>query len=259
MFSESEAYERFMGRWSRSLALPFLEYAGLEEGDLVLDVGSGTGALSAAVLSQTETASVVGIDPSAGYVAYARQQTGNHRATFEEGDGQKLRFSDASFDKTLSLLVINFIPDPGKALDEMIRVTRPGGIIAAAVWDYDQGMEMLRIFWDEVVALDPSSEVRDERHMPLCKPGELASLWEQHGLVGVEEGPLVVPLEFASFEDFWTPFLERQGPAGAYVASLAESRRLELEQRLRSRLQPQEGSGPIRLSGRAWAVKGEVP
>ncbi len=259
MFSESEAYERFMGRWSRSLALPFLEYAGLEEGDLVLDVGSGTGALSAAVLSHTETTRVVGIDPSSAYLAYARQRTGNQRATFEQGDGQQLRFADASFDKTLSLLVINFIPDPGKALDEMIRVTRPGGIIAAAVWDYDQGMEMLRIFWDEVVALDPSSEMRDERHMPLCKPGELASLWEQHGLVGVEEAPLVISLEFASFEDFWTPFLERQGPAGAYVASLNEPARLQLEQRLRLRLQPQGSSGPIRLSGRGWAVKGEVP
>ncbi len=200
MFSESESYERFMGRWSRPLAFPFLEFASVEDGDSLLDVGSGTGALSAAVLSQTETARVVGIDPSSAYVAYARQHTRNDRSDFEVGDGQQLRFPDASFDKTLSLLVINFIPDPGKALDEMIRVTRPGGVIAATVWDYDQGMEMLRIFWDEVVALDPSSETRDERHMPFCKPGELASLWKEHGLVGVEEAPLVVPLEFSSFE-----------------------------------------------------------
>ena len=162
-----------------------------------------------------------------------------------------------SFDATISLLVINFIPDPSQALREMIRVTRPGGVVAAAVWDYDEGMEMLRTFWDEAIALDPSSEARDERHMPFSRAGELADLWREHGLVDVEETALVIPLTFESFDDFWSPFLEGQGPAGAYVASLSEGARGELKERLRQRL-PSQGGGTLRLSGRAWAVRGVV-
>ncbi|MGW8180672.1 MAG: class I SAM-dependent methyltransferase, partial [bacterium] len=164
------------------------------------------------------------------------------------GDAQDLRFSDASLDKTLSLLVINFIPDPQKALREMIRVTRKGGVVAAAVWDYDQGMEMLRIFWDEAVALDPAAEPRDERHMPFCRSGELADLWREHGLVDVREKALIVRTEFQSFEDLWSPFLEGQGPAGAYVASLAEREQLRLKERLRQRLELESTTAPVELS-----------
>ncbi len=257
MFSESEAYERFMGRWSRQLAPLFLEFSDLEDGDSVLDVGSGTGALTSAVLSAIEPSQVVGVDPSAAYVNYARSRMADERATFEEGDGQQLRFPDASFDAAISLLVINFIPDPDKAVSEMIRVTRPGGIVAAAVWDYDEGMEMLRMFWDEAVALNSSAEARDERHMPFSRAGELADLWREHGLVDVQEAPLVIPMTFPSFDDFWSPFLEGQGPAGTYVASLSEAEQLELAERLGERLQAQGGDA-IRLNGRAWAVRGLV-
>jgi hypothetical protein len=139
----------------------------------------------------------------------------------------------------------------------MIRVTRPAGVLAAAVWDYGEGMEMLRVFWDEAVALDPSSEPRDERHMPLCRPGELAALWRWHGLADVSEVPLAIPLAFSSFDDFWLPFLRGQGPAGAYVASLSETRRLALRERLRKRLEARAG-GSFKLNARAWAVKGVV-
>lgn len=256
MFSESEAYEQFMGRWSRQLAVPFVAFAGLEARDSVLDVGSGTGALAAAVVA-TDSARVIGIDPAPAYVRYARTRTSSERATFEEGDGQHLRFSSAEFDKTLSLLVMNFIPDPSKALSEMIRVTRPGGIVAAAVWDYGEGMEMLRAFWDEVVALDPSSESRDERHMPLCRAGELTALWRKHGLTEVTEVPIDVALPFKSFQDFWEPFLMGQGPAGTFVASLSETGRLALRDRLRKRLEV-DATGSITLHARAWAVRGVV-
>jgi SAM-dependent methyltransferase len=257
MFSESEAYEQFMGRWSRQLAVPFVEFAGVTARDYVLDVGSGTGALASAVLSATDSGRVIGIDPSLAYVQYARTRTNSERAVFEQGDGQHLRFSNAAFDKTLSLLVINFIPDPAKALSEMIRVTRPGGIVAAAVWDYGEGMEMLRVFWDEVVALDPASASRDERHMPLCRTGELSALWRQHGLTGVTEVPLAIALPFTSFDDFWAPFLRRQGPAGTFVASLSETERLALRDRLRRRLEV-DATGSFTLRARAWAVKGVV-
>src|SRR5215468_3134245 len=193
MFSESEAYDRFMGRWSHRLAPPFLKFAGLKDGDRVLDVGSGTGSLALAVLQEAPASRVVGVDPSPAYVAHARTRAGGGRATFEEGDAQHLRFPDGSFDAALALLVVNFIPDRAAAVREMARVTRPGGVVAAAVWDYGNGMEMLRAFRDEAVALDPASEPRDERHLPACRPGELAALWRAQGLLDVREGPLVVP------------------------------------------------------------------
>ena len=259
MFSEAEASERFMGRWSRRLAPPFIKFAGLRDGDRVLDVGSGTGSLTLAVLQEAPASRVVGIDPSAAYVAHARTRADAARATFEEGDAQRLRFPDASFDATLALLVVNFIPDRVAAVREMARVTRPGGVVAAAVWDYGDGMGMLRAFWDEAAALDPAGEKQDERHMPVCRKGELAALWKAQGLLDVREEPLVIPLNFTSFEDFWSPFREGQGPAGAYVASLSEGSRRDLEQRLRRRLLGEGEDRPITLNARAWAVVGVAP
>src|SRR5262245_46573649 len=197
MFSEAEAYERFMGRWSRRLAPPFLKFAGLKDGDRVLDVGSGTGALALAVLQEAPASRVVGIDLSPAYVAHARARAGGERVTFEEGDAQRLRFPDGSFDTSLALLVVNFIPDRAAAVREMARVTRPGGVVAAAVWDYGGGMEMLRAFWDEAGALAPASGRRDVRHMPVCRRGELAALWKEQGLLDVREEGLVVPLTFS--------------------------------------------------------------
>lgn len=259
MFSEAEAYERFMGRWSRQLAPSFIRFAGVKEADRVLDVGSGTGSLALAVLQEAPASRVVGVDLSPAYVAHARTRADGERATFEEGDAQRLRFPEGSFDKTLSLLVLNFIPDRAAAVREMARVTRPGGVVAAAVWDYGDGMEMLRVFWDEVVAMDPASEKKDERHMPVCRKGELAALWTAQGLLDVREEPLVIATNFTSFDDFWTPFREGQGPAGAYVASLSEGSRRDLEQRVRRRLLGEGGDRPISLSARAWAVRGVVP
>jgi SAM-dependent methyltransferase len=259
MFSAGDAYERFMGRWSRELAPLLVRFAGIRDGEALFDVGSGTGALTAAMLKVAPNSRVVGIDPSDAYVAFAQARHPGDQVRFEVGDAQQLRFPDKSFDRTLSLLVVNFIPDRGKALEEMARVTRPGGTVAAAVWDYGRGMEMLRVFWDEAVALNPSADARDERHMPVCRSGELAALWRQHGLADVTEEPLTIPTRFASFDDYWSPFLEKQGPAGAYVASLAPEQRDQLRERVRHRLLGDKADGPIAIHARAWAVRGVVP
>ena len=259
MFSQSEAYERFMGRWSLKIAPKFLEFAELKDEDSVLDVGSGTGSLAESVLSETQHAQVVGIDPSSEFVDFAQSRNANSRATFETGDGQAMSFQDNAFDKTLSLFVLNFIPDPPKAVDEMIRVTKHGGVVVAAVWDYDEGMEMLRVFWDEAIASDPSIESRDERHMPFCNSDELADLWRKHGLLNVEVKPIVIQMEFESFDDYWAPFLEGVGPAGNYAKSLSSDDQKKLEERIRKRLAAKIERGQFELSGRAWGVKGKVP
>ena len=258
VFADSDPYERFMGRWSRQLASRFVNFVSIGERDSVLDVGCGIGSLSFTIADAFPAAQVTGVDPSAAFVRHAQTRARNERLQFQIGDAQALEFPNAAFDATLSQLVLNFVPDRDKALREMMRVVRPGGVVAAAVWDYGDGMRMLRVFWDEAVALDPPLAARDERHLPLCKRGELAALWRANGLQQVEDQPIVIDLAFASFDDYWSPFLGGQGPAGAYVASLSETRRAALEARLRDRLLSSRKDGPFVLQARAWAVKGSV-
>jgi SAM-dependent methyltransferase len=259
MFSKADAYERFMGRWSRQLAPALVEYSEVGDAGAVLDVGSGTGALAFAVRDATTTTRVLGIDMSPEYVAHASTTNADVRVRFEVGDAQSLRLPEASFDRTISLLVLNFVPDPERALREMIRVTKPGGIVGSAVWDYGEGMEMLRVFWDEATALDPSVDRRDEKHMPLCRQGELAALFRDAKLEMVSQTALVARLRFSSFDDYWEPFRLGQGPAGAYVAELSRERQLALRERLRRRLLGNDPDGTIEMQARAWAAKGTVP
>lgn len=242
MFSASDGYERFMGRWSRELAPRLVAFAGISDGDTVLDVGCGTGALSRAVSAITGVRAV-GVDPSSEFVRTAATLA-THRSRFTVGRADALTFADAQFDRTLSLLVLNFVPDPDSAMREMIRVTRPGGVIAAAVWDYADGMHMLREFWDAAVALDPVAASHDEGRMPLCRRSELLGLWNVHGLCNVEERPLSIDMRYSSFDDYWEPFLCGQGPAGAYAVSLPAPGRAALRQRLRLRL---DSNGPFTL------------
>ena len=159
----------------------------------------------------------------------------------------------------MALLVMNFVPDHNKAIGEMRRVTRPQGVVSACVWDYNAGMQMLRFFWDEAVALDPAIEPKDERHMKLSREGQLGELWKKAGLVNVQEKPLAIDQTYASFDDYWGPFLRGAGPGGAYVVSLSEERRRQLEARMRKRLLGNREDGAFVLDARAWCVRGEVP
>ena len=183
-FVNAEGYERRMGRWSKLLAARFLEFVKMDSGCSVLDVGCGTGSLAFAAATRHHS-QVVGIDPSAVLVEYARKRAAEGRVRFDVGDAQRLPYQDSSFDATLALLVVNLIPDPQKGVGEMVRVTRPGGVVAAAVWDYGDGMTMLRTFWDAAVKLDPTASQRHQRNMPFSRQGELSGLWRKHRLTRV--------------------------------------------------------------------------
>ncbi len=257
MFSRAAGYERYMGRWSRLLVPGYLEFAGVRDGQRVLDVGTGTGAVALAIESRTRRAEIVGIDPSEAFLAAAKKNAAG-RVSFEVGDGQALRFPDASFDQTLSLLVLNFLKDPMRAIAEMRRVTRRGGTVSGCVWDYNEGMQMARFFWDEAVALDPSMAPKDQRNMKFARQGELGEAWRSAGLTEVKEHALVIDQHYLNFDDYWLPFLEGAGAAGAFVASLSPERRKDIESRLRRRMLGDRPDGPFTLKGKSWCVRGEV-
>jgi SAM-dependent methyltransferase len=203
------------------------------------------------------------VEPAAGsgadWLSGGERRARTGRAHFEVGDAQALRFEGATFDHTLALLVMNFIPNHERAIAEIRRVTRPGGRVSACVWDYGEGMTSLRRFWDAAVALDPAIEPKDERHMMLCRAGELGDLWWKLGLVEVQEAALAIAQAFSSFADFWEPFTMGIGPAGAYVQTLSGERRRQLSSRLRERILQDRVDGPFVLRARAWGVTGEVP
>jgi SAM-dependent methyltransferase len=258
MFDEGSRYERFMGRWSEGLAPLLVGFADVRDDHLVLDVGSGTGSLARSVVDSVPSARVVGMEPARAFARHARAHTLSPRVQYVVGALPNIPHRGATFNRVLALLVLNFVADLEAALREMIRVTRPGGVIAAAVWDYGGGMDMLRVFWDEAVSADSAAGSRDERHMPLCRGGELGALWRAHGLTAVEEPMLSVDAPFESLDDFWLPFLGGQGPAGMYVKGLPPAAREALRQNLRQRVLPDRADGGFVLTLRAWAVKGVV-
>lgn len=240
------------------LAPLLIEFARLADAGRVLDVGSGTGSLAFSIGKLRPRCRLVGIDPSKEYVAYANSRNPfPDRAAFQVGDAQKLEFPGASFDSCLSLLVFNFIPDRHKALGEVRRVTKPGGLISAAVWDYGDGMKMLRFFGDAVMKIDPAAKL-DESRMSLARAGELAEFWKQGGLTEVEEAPLDFVMRFESFADYWDPFLLGQGPAGSYARSADAGLRQALRVELRRILAVTDENAPFTLPARAWAVRGTV-
>jgi SAM-dependent methyltransferase len=256
------SYEPYVGRWSRVVAAEFLPWLGVAPGASWLDVGCGTGALTESILALAEPRSVIGVDPSEGYVRHATNHVTDPRASFRTGEGAALPFDDLAFDVVVSGLVLNFVPDADRGLSEMRRVARPGGLVGAYVWDYVGRMEMIRTFWDAAVELDPDARELDEGvRFPVCTLPRLQSAFEGAGLEKVEVRAIDAPTRFRDFDDYWMPFLGGQGPAPSYATSLDPSRREALRERIREALSIREDreDGSIHLVARAWAARGTVP
>ena len=259
VFNRAALYEPYVGRWSRQLAPSFVDWLGVASGGRWLDVGCGTGALTEAILAADQPSSVAGIDPSREFIAYATERIRDARVSFREGNAMALEFDDDAFDAAVCALVLNFVPDPLLAIREMNRVVRRGGIVGAYVWDYAEGMRMMRVFLDADVELDPAATSLDEGvRFKLCNPTALQSILETGRLVNVEIESLDCHMTFEDFDDYWTPFLGGQAPAPAYAMSLNETGRERLRDLIRSRL-PIEADGSIRMVSRAWSAKGTVP
>jgi SAM-dependent methyltransferase len=255
-WQHGEIYESYVGRWSRLVAREFVARLAPAPGLRWLDVGCGTGALTAAVLAGAEPAQVIGVDPSSGFLGHAAAHLSDPRARFAVGDARALPLADASVDAVVSGLALNFVPDPAAGLAECRRVARPGGTVAAYVWDYPGEMQLMRLFWDTAVERDPAAApLREAALFDFCRPGPLRELFARAGLDGAAVEPIVVPTVFADFDDYWTPFLGGQGPAPSYVATLAPAQREALAEALRERLPP-SADGTIRLTARAWMVRG---
>mgnify|MGYP003601811061 CR=1 FL=1 len=249
-------YEQYIGRWSRKAAPLFLAWLDQPPGQRWLDVGCGTGALTAAILDHCGPVSVVGVEPSEGFIKAAHQNLVG-KARFLAGNAAAIPQDDGACDVVVSGLVLNFIPDLPVALAEMARVAVAGGTVAAYVWDYADGMEVIKCFWDAAVALDPAAAPMHEgTRFPMCRPSALRAAFEQAGLTQVETTALDVTAAFADFDDYWRPFLGGQGPAPAYALSLPEEQRAALERQLASTLAPASVGGALSLRARAWAVRG---
>jgi SAM-dependent methyltransferase len=255
-WSGGNSYEKYVGRWSRLVAPRFVAWLAVPPGSRWLDVGCGSGALTETVLLDDSPANIVGVDPSADFLRYAADRISDPRASFREGNAQALPLDDAAVDVVVSGLVLNFAPDRSAALREMRRVTRHGGTVAAYVWDYSDGMQMMTHFWDAAAEIDPASATLHEgSRFSFCRPEPLRELFVDAGLLDVAVAPIDVPTVFASFDDYWTPFLSGGAPAPSYAQSLSEEDRAALRQALEDRL-PTQDDGSIRLTARAWAVRG---
>lgn len=257
LHTDASKYEAGMGGWSKTLAPLFIEFIScIKEGDRVLDVGCGTGSLTFTIADTTKASKVVGIDPSVGYLEYARAHNTHPHVTFELGDAQKLPYDDDSFDCCVSSLMMQFVPDAHKAVKEMRRVTEKGGIVATCMWDNSGGLELSERFWDAAVAVDPGA--KRPGYSRYGSASALSDLWTATGFTKVEPKALVIPMEFSSFEDLWRIQSNAQGPPKPYISSLSADRRQLLKERLRVEILGNRPDGPFTLQAKAWAVRGVV-
>lgn len=253
-----DPYEQFMGRWSRLIGVQFLEWLAAPPQKSWLDLGCGTGVLTQLMLERNDPAHVTAIDQSATFIAHVQNSLSDQRLTAKVGDALALDLPPDAVDLTVSAIAFNFFPDYDAALRQMRAVTKPGGTVAFYVWDYAGDMQMLRYFWDTATQIDPGARALDEgARFPVCAPDPLSSLLRAHQFGHIEVEALAGTSTFQDFDDYWTPFEGRVGPAPSYVTSLNPKTRTQLKERLRRTL-PGEPDGTIQLNTRAWAIKGVV-
>jgi len=259
--SDGDGYERQMGRWSRRLAPHFIDFAEIAGPDRVLDVGCGTGSLSFCLAENPEIVRAHGVDVSPAYVEHANRKNRDARLAFQVGDACALPFPDASFDCTLSMLALQFIPQSDLAVREMRRVTRPGGTVAAATWDTRGGFVAFRMIFDAAAMLDRhGNECRARAYTrPLSRPGELARLWRKSGLTDVVQDMLTIRMDFVSFADFWAPAEGKDGPVAEYVSTLDTETKMKLRGMVEPAYLDGEADGPRSYAATAWVVKGKAP
>jgi ubiquinone/menaquinone biosynthesis C-methylase UbiE len=254
------AYEQFMGRWSRQLSRRFVEFAGISDGDSILDVGCGTGSLTGVLLESAGVRSVVGIDLADVYLQSAKQNIRDPRAAFRTGDATSLPFADKSFDRAFSMLVLQFVPDAKQAVSEMRRVVRSGGTVAATVWDSFGGMPALRLFWDAAANLGIADDkvLRDFYFRPMTRPNDMFAAWREAGLTQVEQSSITIRFEYDNFPDYWIPIAAGEGALGKFAVSLTAKQRAALETAVRNVFLGGEPDGARSFATTAWACKGTV-
>jgi SAM-dependent methyltransferase len=259
MFKAGDAagYEAMMGRWSRRLAPELVDFAGIDPARAVLDAGCGTGSLTGVLAGRRDLSRIAGIDISEAYLALARERFAGPRFELRHGDLCELPYRDGEFDAALSLLVLQFVPDSGKALSELRRVVRRGGIVAAAVWDSFGGAPHTRLMFDiaGALGLDPGRSL----FRPLSAPGEMAKAWRAAGFEAVEDGARAIRVEFANFDDYWSPFLAGDGPGGQLVTALAPEARERLRAAIATAFLSGRPDGPRSFVSVAWVCRGRVP
>jgi SAM-dependent methyltransferase len=258
-WGSADPYELYVGRWSRKVAIEFLAWIAVPARVAWADIGCGTGVLTQRILIHCDPTSISAIDKADGFIMTAREIVSDSRITFGTADATDLPWDNYTFDATVSGLVLNFVLDSKKLLTEMVRVTKLRGKVAAYVWDYAGGMEMMRHFWDAAVAVSPDDSKLDQaERFPTCQPEPLKALLNGSGLRAVSCQAIDIPMVFKNFDDYWIPFLGKQGAAPTYLASVNEEIREKIRARLEAGLLPSP-DGTIPLRARAWAVQGTVP
>ncbi len=258
---EASGYEQLMGRWSERLALPFIDFAGLAEGEKILDVGCGTGSLTFALARHAGLSEIGAIDFSPVFVAAANRRNTDSRITIQQADACDLPFENGRFDRAMALLVLHFVPEAGKAVAEMRRVVRPGGVVAAVVWDHLGGMSGMRMMIDTVAALSEGGRQLRNRYcfQPMMRPGEMKRTFVEQGLADVTETELMIHMDYRNFDDYWAPIAAGEGPLGKYMTTLDKGEHARMTAAVRDAYEAGQPDGPRSFANVAWACRGVAP
>jgi SAM-dependent methyltransferase len=259
VFSAGDKYDRMTGAWSRLLAPEFVDFMTIQEGDSVLDVGCGTGVLSLAIAEKTGASKIVGIDLSQGFIDYARGKSKDPRLAFEQGDAQKLPHANDSFDRSMAMLVIQFVPDKLKAIAEMKRVTKPGGAIGTALWDAAAGMSPNQSLWDAATALDLPANIPSARQSASSSAAGLTKLLADAGLENVAVTDILIERRFSSLDEYWIPLATGEGVPGRFLGSLSPEYKSAVKEQIRKNLLGDRADGSFSIEARAQVARGIVP